>query len=628
MDFCTDDANQLADDDGEADICLPSNEASTEVFLNIHRIRRLFLASIDDSYTIESFRAPKLNALLVRPLVDRLYDPNDISIIYCLLANRVHFLREQSDLAHQSVNATRATLCELVATQILRRFHEANPGQIGLLVLARILVEGFDPFQGAPSDLEEEWRHMQWPVQERGGHEMKLTALELAIVSESKFFISSAACHRVVDAINRGQITYTPLSFVDILPDHYKHLPISIYNPKQARLLDHHRLIVPRTRVVIELAQFLVLLTLYIFTMVNRHQGFTLWELAFSIYTTGWVLQEFAAIIEHGWELHSQSLWSFLDASFIFIFGIYFIMRIYDLGNGTLADGFGLHVLCIAAPILLSRVAFNIMPENVVFIALHAVMKDFTLLTFLAFWCFTGFLLALQWLTTTDQLEDDKTPGWFTVTKWLLWIWFGLDGTGIGESANFHIILGPVLMVAFAFLGNTLFLTILVAMLTNTFGRIVANESAEIRFHRTVLIFESVKSDSIFSYPPPLNIFALITVLPLKFVVSSRRFHTINVFLIRVINAPILLLISILERRMQVSKPRNKKSWFGWQFTGFSPHGDVQAVFKANPPSYMSDKINQLDSLDDIPVLEADVVATSQAEVSQARLRRATMRDG
>lgn len=495
-------------------------------------------------------------------------------------------------------------------------------------MLARILVEGFDPFQGAPSDLEEEWRHMQWPVQERGGHEMKLTALELAIVSESKFFISSAACHRVVDAINRGQITYTPLSFVDILPDHYKHLPISIYNPKQAGLLDHHRLIVPRTRVVIELAQFLVLLALYVFTMVNRHQGFTLWELAFSIYTTGWVLQEFAAIIEHGWELHSQSLWSFLDASFIFIFAIYFVMRIFDLGNDTLADGYGLHVLCVAAPILLSRVAFNIMPENVVFISLHAVMKDFTLLTFLSFWCFTGFLLALQWLTTTDQLEDDKTPGWFTVTKWLLWIWFGLDGTGIGESANFHSILGPILMVAFAFLGNTLFLTILVAMLTNTFGRIVANESAEIRFHRTVLIFESVKSDSIFSYPPPLNILALITLLPLKFVVSNRCFHSINVFLIRVVNAPVLLFISIVERRIQVSKPRNKKSWFGWQFTGFSPHGDVQAVFKANLPSYMSNKINQLDPLDDIPVLEADVVATSQAELSQARLRRAVMRDG
>ncbi|RSL51152.1 hypothetical protein CEP54_011553 [Fusarium duplospermum] len=628
MDTCTDDVNQLADDDGEADVCLPSltSSAQFQVFLNIHR--RLFLASIDDSYTLESFRAPKLNALLVRPLVDRLHDPEDISIVYCLLANRVHFLREQSDLAHQSVNAARATLCELVATQIFRRFHEANPGQAGLLVLAHILVEGFDPFQGAPSDLEEEWRHMQWPVQERGGHEMKLTALELAIVSESKFFISSAACHRVVDAINRGQITYTPLSFVDILPDHYKHLPISIYNAKKARLLNHHRLIVPRTRVVIELTQFLVLLTLYMLTMINRHQGFTLWELTFSIYTTGWVLQEFAAIIEHGWELHSQSLWSFLDASFIFIFGIYAITRLYDVINGTLADGYGLHILCVAAPVLLSRVAFNIMPDNVVFISLHAVMKDFTLLTFIAFWCFTGFLLALQWLTTADQIEEEQAPGWLTVTKWLLWIWFGLDGTGIGESANFHVILGPVLMVAFAFLGNTLFLTILVAMLTNTFGRIVANESAEIRFHRTVLIFESVKSDSIFSYPPPLNIAALITLLPLKFLVTSRLFHTINVFLIRVLNAPVLLLISFLERRIQVSRPRNKKSWFGWHFTGFSPHGDVRAVFKANPPPYMSENINQLDPLEEIPVLEADVVATSQAAVSQARLRRATMRDG
>ncbi|RSL53693.1 hypothetical protein CEP51_014849 [Fusarium floridanum] len=255
-------------------------------------------------------------------------------------------------------------------------------------------------------------------------------------------------------------------------------------------------------------------------------------------------------------------------------------------------------------------------------------MKDFTLLTFIAFWCFTGFLLALQWLTTSDQLRDEQAPVWLTVTKWLLWIWFSLDGTGIGEAANFHVILGPVLMVAFAFLGNTLFLTILVAMLTNTFGRIVANESAEIRFHRTVLIFESVKSDSIFSYPPPLNILALIMLLPLKFVISNRRFHTINVFLIRVINAPILLLINAIERGIQVPRPRNKKSWFGWQFTGFSPHGDVKAVFRANLPMYMSNKVNQLDPLDEIPVLEADVVTTSQADVSQARLRRATMRDG
>ena len=39
----------------------------------------------------------------------------------------------------------------------------------------------------------------------------------------------------------------------------------------------------------------------------------------------------------------------------------------------------------------------------------------------------------------------------------MLWVWFGLDGTGIQRSVDFHWLLGPILMVAFAFLGNTLF---------------------------------------------------------------------------------------------------------------------------------------------------------------------------
>jgi hypothetical protein len=548
-------------------------------------------------------------------------------LVYCLLANRVYFLREQSGLAHQSVNVARASLCELVASRILRRFHEDNPGDTGLLLLAHILVEGFDPFQGAPSDVEREYRHLQWPIQERGGYERKLTALELAILSESKSFIGTAACQRFIDALHDGLVTYTPLSFIDILPDHHKHLPISIYKPKQSRLLNHYRLIVPRIRTAIEFTQFLVLLALYALTMVNRHNDKSFWEIAFCLYTAGWTLHEFAAIIEHGWEVHSQSLWSFLDVTFVAIYAAYFVTRIYDVWTGHLADGYGLHILCIAAPILLTRVAFNLMPNNIVFISLHAMMKDFTVLTFLAFWCFTGFLLALQWLITAEQLETGDTPSWATVCKWLLWIWFGLDGTGIGESTRFHVVFGPALMIAFAFLGNTLFLTILVAMLTNTFSRIIANEGAEIRFRRTVLTFEGVKSDSIFAYPPPFNIAALVLLLPLKLVVSGRVFHTVNVFLIRMFNAPLLLVITILERRTWLRRTRGtkKNSLFNWQFSGFSPHGDVQAVFKAQPPQAISDRIDELDPLEEVPVLEDDVVSKSHPEVTQERLRRLMM---
>ncbi|KAG5934636.1 hypothetical protein E4U59_006077 [Claviceps monticola] len=624
--------------DVEADIPSPQETQSPgapSVYVTLHRVRRLVLASIDDPYTLEHFRQLSLNALVVRPLVDRLYETKDISIIYCLLANRVFFLREQSGLSAQSVNRARGILCELVATRVLRRFHEDNPGDAGLLLLAQILVEGFDPFEGAPYDVERDGRYAQWPVQQRGGHERKLTALELAILSESKAFISCAACQRLVEAVHRGQIVYTPLSFLDILPDHYKHRPIRLYDPRHSRLLNHQRLIVPRIRALIEVVQFIVLALLYVMTMVTQNRPeHHRWEAAFAIYTAGWVLQEFASVTEHGWELHSQMLWSFLDVTLVVIYAAYVLVRIYDVLAGTISHGHGLSVLCLAAPILLTRIAFNVMPQNIVFIALHAMVRDFTVLSFLAMWCFVGFLLALMWLLDTEQVAAAPGPSWQTVGKWLLWIWFGLDGTGIAESVRFNVVLGPALMIAFAFLGNTLFLTILVAILTNTFSKIVANEAAEIRFRRTVLTFEGVKSDSLFAYPPPFNIAALLVILPLKMLVSPRFFHTINVAMIRLLNGPLLIAISMVERHgLWKAAALNKNSsgsggrgggrgLFGWRFTGFSPHGDIYAVFTAGLPDHVSRKIDLLDPVEDVPVLEDDVMSTLSGDVPRSRLRR------
>lgn len=43
-------------------------------------IRRLVLAVIEDPYSIEQLREPRMNVLIVKPLVDRLYDEDDISV--------------------------------------------------------------------------------------------------------------------------------------------------------------------------------------------------------------------------------------------------------------------------------------------------------------------------------------------------------------------------------------------------------------------------------------------------------------------------------------------------------------------------------------------------------------------
>ncbi|TVY44990.1 Calcium channel [Lachnellula subtilissima] len=516
--------------------------ANLPVYTTIHRIRRDVIAAIDDPYSIEQLRDPRMNLLVVRPLVDKLYELNDISMVYCLLVNRVQFQREQASQAHhQSVRATRALLCELLANRILRRFLEDNPGAQGLLLLAQILVGGFDPFQNAPPEVMEHLDHLSWTVQSRTGYRRKLPALEIAIISESKLFLSSSACQKVVNAIYEGRVIYTPTSFIDILPDHYKHKPVSLYNPRRAPLFNQYRLIVPRTRKFIEVGEFILLLVLFLFVMADRDPShFSSLELVFQVYTIGFLLDMFATILEHGWHVYTQNLWSFLDVTFAGIFAIYICLRFHgwrvdDPKYGQQA----MDVLAMGAPVLVPRLAFNLMSENMLFVSLRAMMRDFTVLTVLAVWCFAGFLLSMSWLS-----DGGHKP--ITISKWMLWVWFGLDGTGIQKSTDFHWLLGPVLMVAFAFLGNTLFLTILVSMLSTTFSNIVSNATAEIQFRRSVLTLEGVKSDAIFAYAPPFNILALLILLPLKFVVTPRWFHKVNVAAVRTLNAPILFIIGII----------------------------------------------------------------------------------
>lgn len=145
-----------------------------------------------------------------------------------------------------------------------------------------------------------------------------------------------------------------------------------------------------------------------------------------------------------GWRVYTQNLWSFLDVTFSAIFGIYLILRIHGLRKGELVPAQqAMDVLAMGAPVLVPRLAFNLMSENMLFISLREMMRDFTVLTVLAVWCSAGFLLSMVWLSNGAQEP-------ITISKWMLWVWFGLDGTGIQRSVDFHWLLGPILMVAFA----------------------------------------------------------------------------------------------------------------------------------------------------------------------------------
>ncbi|KAL8829674.1 MAG: hypothetical protein Q9191_001883 [Dirinaria sp. TL-2023a] len=565
------------------DIPVPPNpHAHLPVYTTIHR-------ATDDPYSFEQLRSPRMNIAVLRPMVNRLYNLHDISI--------VQFQREQTYHAHHhTVNNTRAAFCEILANRVLRRIEEDNPGRKGLLLLANVLVAGFEPFQNAPPEVLQGVKPARdWVKRRRDDYKKKSPALEVAIISESKILLSSSACSRVVDAIYTGRLIYTPYSFLDILPDHYKHKPISLYNPGKAPLLNQYRLIVPRISNILDTGQFVVLLVLYILVMADeRYTTFTTYELCFCVYALGWSLHEFATILEHGWQVYTQNLWSFLDAGFAMIYVLYLCVRMYGFVAGDMrVSRTALEILATGAPVLIPRLAFNLMSENMLFLSLRDMMANFTVLSLLAIWCFAGFLLAMVWL-------GDGSHRPITVSKWMLYVWFGLDGTGIQRSLDFHWFLGPVLMVMFAFLGNTLFLTILVAMLTNTFSSIVQNANAEIQFRRAVLTLEGVKSDAIFAYQPPLNVLALLILLPLKSFVSPRWFHKVNVTAVRTLNAPILLLVGWYDRKFlwkhakpkvyEQSKSRSRLRF--WDFSRFSVHGDIQAVFDSEPPTSIFEEVS------------------------------------
>ncbi|KFA46629.1 hypothetical protein S40293_08207 [Stachybotrys chartarum IBT 40293] len=609
-------------DDDEVYSCMPNPHSHLPVYTNIHRIRRDIISVVEDFLTLEQLRDMKINLTVVRPLVDKFYELDDVSIIYCLLVNRAQFLEEQSNYTNpQNVNYTRAALCEVIATRILRRFGENHDGPNGLLLLAHILVAGFEPFQNAPQDIRD-----QADMSTSWSYHRTMPSLEVAILTESKFFLSSTTCQLVVSAIYEGRVIYTPSTFWDIIPDHYKLKPIMLYDPRESPLLNQYRLTVPRTRNILESIQFAILLSLYVGVMVRRRKDAPgIVETAFILYAFGWTLDQFATILAHGWNVYTQNLWSFLDVTFIGIYFVFFTLRAYGWRTGERNEAEQAYdVLALAAPVLVPRLAFTLLSDNLIFLSLRSMMADFFLLTALAAWCFFGFLLCLLWL-------GEGAHPILTILRWMIYIWFGLDGVGIPRSAELHEVLGPCIMVAFAFLGNTFFLTILVSMLSNTFSNISSNAMAEIQFRRAVQTLEGVKADAVFAFQPPFNIIAVTIFLPLKFIVSPRWFHKIHVATVRLLNLPLLLIIAVAERRLlwpvpkvgePVPSPSPTTKWF-WKRFRLPAHRDLRAVFELPPP----DDVQQDIAVDDALTHHLIRRQFTRSNTTDSHTRRPSRRD-
>ncbi|EJF64813.1 hypothetical protein BD309DRAFT_962257 [Dichomitus squalens] len=511
------------------------NLANVKVFPLIPSLKKDVARDVDTALTWDQLTASDINFAIVRPLVFKYAKLDNMAVVYACFVVRSHFLSEAEDnLAFSGVLLSRAALCEILAMKLLGTF-ASSP-----LRVATVLTASWNPLAGAPEAVIQDVRNM---VGEDGSYDPQC-ALEMAIASESKAFLASPLVQTVVNDIYSGRMVFTMTSKRSVLADNYKPRSIEVYDVRKAPFLDHYRLRVPRYGAILEFLNFALLLTTFLLCLSTKDldamNGF---EKLFIVFAAAFALEEYTASKEHGWTIYIANLWNVFDTSFIVIFLIYLGYRIKGLHDGdTAASDFSFDVLACGACILFPRLAFFAVSNNVVVLALRSMMSEFLFFIGIAAICFSGLLFTLHNLSADSGRWTLKSIAWLMVQ-----IWFGNTYLSFAQAESFHPLFGPVLMTMFAALSNTLLLTILISILSNTFARIDANAKQEYLFQYAISTIEGVK-DALFSYQPPFNMLAFVVLWPLSFVLSPRALHSANVFLIKLTSFPQLIVIAIYER--------------------------------------------------------------------------------
>ncbi|KAF8896600.1 receptor-activated Ca2+-permeable cation channel [Infundibulicybe gibba] len=518
----------------------PEQLASVKVFPVISALKADVINTIDSALTWDQLTASDINFSIVRPLVFKYARLKNMAVVPARGGPRI---RRRDVLSRQSERASRYETFEPLCIKPHRT--------------CCILTTTWNPLAGAAPEVVEEVRQ----VVNADDMNSPESALEMAISTQAKAFLATPVAQKVVNDIYSGRVVFSMAANRSVLADNYKPRAIEIYDSRTAPFLDHYRLRVPRYGAILEFLNFALLLLTFMLCLSNQNtMAVTPWEVAFIIFGVAFALEEYAAATEHGWIIYVANMWNVFDFTFILLFLGYLGLRIQGLSNNDAsASNMAFDILACGACILFPRLAFFAVSNNMVVLSLRAMIAEFVFFIGIAAICFSGLLFTL-WKLSQDE---GTAPNHWTIKSiaWLMvQIWFGNTYLSFAQASSFHPLFGPVLMTCFAALSNTLLLTILVSILSNTVARINENATQEYLFQFTINTIEGVKSDALFSYQPPFNILAFLILKPASWFLSPRALHTVNVFLIRLTSLPILVIIGVYERHFAVGQKFRESS--------------------------------------------------------------------
>ncbi|KAL4925123.1 uncharacterized protein BDV17DRAFT_272904 [Aspergillus undulatus] len=530
-----------------------------------HAIRSLIISRCETTLTWDQLRSPQISQFLVKPIQQKIKALQfSRATLYALMTNCLQFDREvQLNPGNSGTNHTRSMVSELLAIKLLREYTTRE--------LIDALSYDFYPLQGQKvEEINRGWTSASGAA--------RISCLEIAIRAQAKRFLSHPLVVKQLEAIWAGTIVFHSAAdnlhrssaqtrvyrgAVSYGATSDKNAPrpsdrkpgasslrrsVTLYDPRDASLFKLSRLRVPRYRQFLSTLSFAVLLGLFLAVLKERSIEISPLELVFWFWSAGFMLDEIVGFNEQGFSLYLMSFWNVFDLGILVLLFCYYCMRLYGAltpytQKQAVAER-AYDILAANAVLLFPRL-FSILDHYRYFsqllIAFRIMASDLVAVFVLIIIACSGFFVAftLSFSSGLDQTPESIAYALFqmlmgfTPAAWTLW-----------DEYNF---LGRVILTMFLFICHFVVVTILITVLTNSFMRIVQNANQEHQFLFAVNAISMVKSDALFSYVAPTNIFAWM-ITPLRWMIPLRQYVRLNRTIIKITHMPILFTICAYEK--------------------------------------------------------------------------------
>ncbi|OCK76614.1 hypothetical protein K432DRAFT_408020 [Lepidopterella palustris CBS 459.81] len=543
----------------------------------VRKLSFYFTDAIEAPHTFDELRTMPTGrslAPLIRYLSDSVHHP---AIVSALLALKTHFAALETD-DDRGVNDARGYACEIVAWRFVTHLSEREAIDFLLYELPSVptaTAQSHDPESGVTSQSnghplvdpahEETPLLPTTPTSERPRYSrtvsqfgtdtvfasaadaahaddftcqfVNLSALEIAVVSGSKKFLSQRAVQKIINGIWRGDIVFWET--------------LSVNSVKKAKLYNRRRadpfcrLRVPRYLKTFETIYFAMFLVLYYAVLVQRSfSHVTVAEIFLYIWIAGFAYDEFGEIQDAGQtSFYITDFWFLWDLGIVAVGTGFFVLRIVGLNmhSDNVID-MSFDILALEALLLIPRIC-SLLSLNPYFGTLIPCLKEMTK-DFCKFLSLV-IILYLGFLTTFTLLARDQ----FTLNEmsWILIkVFFGSSYLGFDVAQEISRLFGPPVMLIFVALTNILLITSLISLLSNSLTKVLDHARDEYLYIYSVYVLEASTSNRLTYYLPPLNLIPLFF-RPLRLVLPSEKLRSARIVLLKITHAPFVAAIWVFE---------------------------------------------------------------------------------